>query len=63
VSFPSGWDIPKCLAHRIESYPQCDDRCYARVACVLRPDQRYHDDEIAYHQARALQAMRPYYKK
>jgi epoxyqueuosine reductase len=63
VSFPSGWNIPKCLAHRVEAHPECADRCHARVACVLSPDQRYPDDELAYHQARALRVMRPYYKK
>jgi epoxyqueuosine reductase len=63
VSFPSGWNIPKCLAHRVEAHPDCADRCHARVACVLAPDRRYPDDELAYHQARALHVMRPYYKK
>ncbi len=63
VSFPSGWNIPKCLAHRVEAHPDCADRCHARVACVLGPDQRYPDDELAYHQSRALRMMRPYYKK
>jgi epoxyqueuosine reductase QueG len=63
VSFSSGWSIPKCLRHRVEAYPQCADRCHARIACVLGPHQRYPDDELAYHQARALRAMRPYYEK
>jgi epoxyqueuosine reductase len=63
VSFPSGWDIPRCLAHRIEAHPDCADRCDARVACVLGPDHRYSDDELAYHQARALAVMLPHYKK
>ncbi len=63
VSFPSGWNIPKCLAHRVEAHPDCADRCHARVACVLGPDQRYPDDELAYHQMRALRVMRPYYRR
>jgi hypothetical protein len=63
VSFPSGWNIPKCLAHRVEAHPDCADRCHARLACVLGPDERYPDDELAYHQMRALRAMRPYYRK
>jgi hypothetical protein len=63
VSFPSGWNIPRCLAHRVEAHPDCGDRCHARVACVLGPDQRYPEDELAYHQARALGVMRPYYEK
>jgi hypothetical protein len=63
VSFPAGWNIPKCLAHRIEAHPDCADRCHARVACVLGPSRRYPDDELAYHQERALRVMRPYYER
>jgi hypothetical protein len=28
---------------------------------VLGPEHRYADDELAYHQMRALRSMRPYY--
>jgi hypothetical protein len=63
VSYPAGWNIPRCLTHRVEAHPQCADRCHARVACVLSPDQRYPDDELAYHQARALKVMLPYYSR
>jgi hypothetical protein len=30
---------------------------------VLGPDERYPDDELAYHQMRALRLMRQYYCK
>jgi len=63
VSFPSGWDVPKCLTHRVEHEPDCAGRCHARVGCVIGPEYRYPDDELAYHQRRALGAMRPYYEK
>jgi epoxyqueuosine reductase len=63
VSFPSGWDIPRCLMHRVEAHPDCSYRCHARVACVLGPSHRYPDDELAYHQTRALLVMRPFYEK
>jgi epoxyqueuosine reductase len=63
VSFPSGWDIPRCLSHRVEAYPDCAAQCHARVACVLSPEHRYPDDELAYHQSRALRVMRPYYRR
>jgi epoxyqueuosine reductase len=63
VSFPSGWDIPRCVAHRVEAYPDCAGQCHARVACVLGPDERYPSDELAYHQMRALHSMREYYWK
>jgi len=62
VSTESGWDIPKCLAHRVEVEPDCAPRCHARAACVLGPEHRYPDDELAYHQMRALRSMRPYYE-
>ncbi|HVN28954.1 MAG TPA: hypothetical protein VMT64_10735 [Candidatus Binataceae bacterium] len=58
----SGWDIPKCLTHRVEVEADCTPRCHARVGCVLGPEHRYPDDELAYHQMRALRAMRPYYE-
>jgi epoxyqueuosine reductase len=61
VTFPAGWDIPKCLTHRVEVEADCAPRCHARVGCVLGPNHRYPDDELAYHQMRALRAMRPYY--
>jgi epoxyqueuosine reductase len=63
VSFPAGWDIPRCLEHRVEVEPDCAPRCHARVGCVLGPEHRYPDDELAYHQMRALRTMRPYYKR
>ena len=61
ISADSGWDIPRCLTHRVEAEADCAPRCHARAACVLGPEHRYPDDELAYHQMRALRAMRPYY--
>ncbi|HVN63139.1 MAG TPA: hypothetical protein VMT58_00770 [Candidatus Binataceae bacterium] len=61
VSFPAGWDIPKCLAYRVEAEADCAPQCHARANCVLGPEHRYPDDELAYHQIRALRVMRPYY--
>ncbi|HUY29162.1 MAG TPA: hypothetical protein VMV27_17260 [Candidatus Binataceae bacterium] len=62
VAYPAGWDIPKCIAHRVENEPECAPRCHARAGCVLGPEHRYPDDELAYHQGRALGAMRPWYE-
>jgi hypothetical protein len=62
VAFPAGWDIPKCLTHRVEVEADCAPRCHARVACVVGPEHRYPDDELAYHHGRALGAMRPWYE-
>jgi epoxyqueuosine reductase len=62
VSAERGWDIPKCLTHRVEVEPDCIGRCHARAACVIGPAHIYPDDELAYHQMRSLRAMRPWYE-
>jgi hypothetical protein len=62
VSVELGWDIPKCLTHRVEVEADCTPRCHARAGCVLGPEHRYPDEELAYHQMRALRSMRPYYE-
>lgn len=61
ISADFGWNIPKCLVHRVEVEGDCAPRCHARAGCILGPEHRYPDDELAYHQARALRSMRPYY--
>jgi hypothetical protein len=62
IAFPAGWDIRECLTYRVEAEADCTPRCHARAGCVLGPEHRYPDDELAYHQMRALRVMRPYYK-
>jgi hypothetical protein len=62
VSADAGWDIPTCLTHRVEHEAECAPRCGARAACVLGPEHRYPEDELRYHQMRALRVMRPYYE-
>jgi hypothetical protein len=62
VNAESGWDIPKCLTHRVEVELDCAPRCHARAGCVIGPEHRYPDDELAYHQMRALRSMLPYYE-
>ncbi len=62
VTFPAGWNVPGCIVHRVEVQEDCAARCRSRVACVLGLQHRYTDDELAYHQRRALASMRPYYE-
>lgn len=62
VAYPAGWDIPRCVRYRVEVEKDCAPRCHARAGCVLGPEHRYADDELAYHQGRALRAIRPYYE-
>lgn len=57
VGHPGGWDIPRCIAHRLAQPADCTDRCHARVACVYGRYHRYADGELAYHQRRAFTVM------
>jgi epoxyqueuosine reductase len=63
IAYPQGWDIQSCLIHRVEVETDCAPQCHARSRCVLGPEHRYADDELAYHQMRALRAMRSYYEE
>jgi epoxyqueuosine reductase len=61
VRHPQGWDVPSCARHRVEAPESCESRCHARVGCVLGPEHRYTDDELAHHQRHALPAMQAYH--
>jgi epoxyqueuosine reductase len=62
IGFPNGWDIPRCTTHRVEVETDCATRCHARAGCVIGPEHRYSDEQLAYHQKRALAAMRSWYQ-
>ncbi len=57
VHHPEGWDVPRCIAHRVAERADCTDRCHARAACVYGRAHRYPDDALAYHQRRAFAVM------
>jgi len=57
-----GWDVIKCVRHRVEAAPDCSAGCYSRLRCVIGPEHRYPDDELRHHQERALGSMRDYYR-
>jgi epoxyqueuosine reductase QueG len=57
-----GWDVIKCVRHRVEAAPDCSAGCYSRLHCVIGPEHRYPDDELRHHQERALRTMREYYR-
>ena len=57
----AGWDVIRCVRHRVEADPDCSAGCYARIGCVIGPEHRYSDDELRHHQERALRTMREYY--
>lgn len=54
----AGWDVYGCRDHRLQEASDCAAACHARRSCVLAPEARYPDDEIRYHQERALRTMR-----
>lgn len=55
---PTGWDVPRCAAHRLSGAGDgCDAACHARIACVLGPGHRYPPEAQAFHQAAARPAM------
>ena len=62
VSAETGWDLVKCIRHRVEADPDCNAGCYSRLNCVIGPEHRYPDDELRHHQERALRSMREYYR-
>ena len=53
----SGWDVERCVTHRLAAEGNCDDACHARVACVYGVAHRYPPEATAYHQGRARQVM------
>ena len=62
VSAATSWDAVKCVRHRVEAQPDCGAGCYSRLGCVIGPEHRYPEDELRYHQERALRSMREYYR-
>lgn len=57
VSYPAGWDIPRCIDHRVADHAACAERCHARFECVYGQPHRYPAAALAYHQRRAFAVM------
>lgn len=58
-----GWNPSSCMEYRVQNGSECASTCHSRRTCVLSPEARYPDDEIRYHQERALRTMRAYRTK
>jgi hypothetical protein len=56
----NGWDVPRCIAHRLADAGHCADACAARVDCVLGREHRHPPDALAFHQAAARRTMLDY---
>jgi epoxyqueuosine reductase QueG len=52
-----GWDVPRCVAHRLSTADDCGLGCHARLACVIGPEHRYPVEALAHHQGTARQRM------
>jgi hypothetical protein len=44
----AGFSIGGCHAHRRVA-PECQRSCIARIRCVRGPEQRYSDEQLAFH--------------
>jgi hypothetical protein len=47
---PTGWDVPRCVAHRVSPDDDCGTGCHSRLACVFGQEHRYPPDALAFHQ-------------
>lgn len=57
IGYPAGWDIPRCIDHRLAESGACADRCHARFDCVYGRAHRYPAAALVYHQQRAFAVM------
>jgi len=53
----AGWDVERCVTHRLAQDGNCDDACHARVACVYGRAHVYPAAANAHHQGRARGVM------
>lgn len=51
-------DLARCLAFRLQDGSPCALQCVARQACPVAPEQRYDQDQIAYHYGHSLPHLR-----
>ena len=54
---PQGWDVPRCVAHRLADASHCADGCTARIACVYGRPHHPPPEALAFHQAAARRTM------
>jgi hypothetical protein len=57
---PDGWDVPRCVAHRLAAEANCATGCSARLECVYGRAHRPPADALAFHQAAARRTMAAY---
>jgi hypothetical protein len=57
VTTSSGWDVERCMEHRLADEAACAQGCHARIACVYGRAHHYPEAALAYHQGRARAVM------
>jgi hypothetical protein len=57
---PGGWDVPRCVTHRLAAEANCAAGCTARLECVYGRTHRQPPDALAFHQAAARRTMAAY---
>ena len=63
IDVEKGWNISACVQHRVRNATDCVDRCHARYQCVYGREDRYPEEELAYHQRLSFAAMRKHFEK
>jgi hypothetical protein len=53
----AGWEVPRCIAHRLAAEANCAAGCSARIECVYGRGHRQPPDALAFHQAAARRTM------
>jgi epoxyqueuosine reductase len=51
------FDLNCCSQYRASEQSHCRDRCVARLACPVAPEQRYPIEQIQYHYGRSMQII------
>jgi len=56
-------ELDACMNERLQDGSRCAGTCLARLACPVKAEQRYSQEQIAYHYGRSLETIRSYARK
>ena len=54
----TGFDVNKCVSHRLTEQSDCASKCIARNACPVAAEHRYGNDQLNYHYSQSLTSIR-----
>jgi len=49
--------IEDCIEYRIEKNSQCKNKCLARLACPVKKEHQYNDEQINYHYSLSMKTI------